>query len=117
RAPAFGLPNALNPAVASLGSDPMNAPTLASPETVSGVVLGTVAYMAPEQARGLAVDERADIWALGVVIYEMLTGFRPFEGKSSSDTLAAVLRQNIHWAQLPHDTPEEFGRLARRCLH
>jgi Tol biopolymer transport system component len=112
----FGLAKALNPAGGSFGSDPMNSPTLATPATVSGVVLGTVAYMAPEQARGMAVDERADIWALGVVIYEMLTGFRPFEGKSSSDTLAAVLRQNVHWAQLPRDTPDELRRLLRRCL-
>lgn len=111
----FGLAKALNPA-ADLSPSALNSPAFASPATLTGVILGTAAYMSPEQARGLPVDERADIWALGVVIYEMLTGERPFEGESISDTLAAVLRQDIHWVQLPRDTPDELRRLLRRCL-
>jgi Tol biopolymer transport system component len=86
------------------------------PKTLSGVVLGTAAYMAPEQARGEAVDARADIWALGVVIFEMLVGERPFRGETTTDTLAAVLRQDVHWVQLPRETPDELRRLIRRCL-
>ena len=81
-----------------------------------GVVLGTVAYMAPEQARGKAVDKRSDIWAFGVVVYEMLTGHRPFEGETVSDTIAAVLRGEIDWTRLPAETPDELRRLLRRCL-
>ena len=73
----------------------MNSPTLTARATQMGVILGTAAYMAPEQARGKAVDKRADIWAFGVVLYEMLTGRRAFEGEEISDVLAAVLRQDI----------------------
>jgi Tol biopolymer transport system component len=112
----FGLAKALTPLGAHVGAGPTMSPPFANPATLSGVVLGTAAYMAPEQARGMAVDERADIRALGVVIYEMLTGHRPFEGKTISDTIAAVLRQDIHWVQLPHGTPDELRRLLRRCL-
>ena len=72
--------------------------------------------MAPEQARGQPVDKRIDIWAFGVVLYEMLTGRRPFEGQTLSDTVAAVLRQEIDWTRLPADTPDDLRRLLRRCL-
>jgi eukaryotic-like serine/threonine-protein kinase len=112
----FGLAKALNRLGGPPGPAAMNSPSLAEPLTLSGVVLGTGPYMAPEQARGLPVDERADIWALGVVIYEMLAGHRPFDGKTNSDTIAAVLRQDILWVQLPRDTPDELRRLIRRCL-
>jgi eukaryotic-like serine/threonine-protein kinase len=106
----FGLAKALNPLAENL------SPDLVHPATISGVVLGTAAYMAPEQARGLPVDERADIWALGVVLYEMLTGRLPFEGDTISDRIAAVLREDIKWTHLPADTPNELRRLLRRCL-
>jgi serine/threonine-protein kinase len=112
----FGLAKALSPLGGPLGANAMSPQAFAHPATVAGVVLGTVAYMAPEQARGVAVDARADIWAFGVVMYEMLAGHRPFQGETTSDTIAAVLRQDIHWAQLPHETPDELRRLLRRCL-
>jgi len=112
----FGLAKALNPLVALLDSAGHDTPAFANPVTESGVVLGTPAYMAPEQARCTAVDLRADLWALGVVLYEMLAGERPFQGATTSDTLAAVLRQDVQYAQLPRDTPEEVRRLIRRCL-
>jgi hypothetical protein len=72
--------------------------------------------MSPEQARAQAVDKRTDIWALGVVFFEMLSGRRPFEGETTSDTIAAVLREEIDWTQIPRDTPDELVRLIRRCL-
>ncbi|HSP91428.1 MAG TPA: serine/threonine-protein kinase, partial [Vicinamibacterales bacterium] len=84
--------------------------------TAMGMILGTAAYMAPEQARGKAVDRRADIWAFGVVLYEMLTGRRMFEGEDTSDILAAVLRQDIDWSALPAATPPAVRRLLRRCI-
>jgi eukaryotic-like serine/threonine-protein kinase len=108
----FGLAKALT----ALGPGAIGSAILANSATVSGVILGTPAYMAPEQTRGIGVDERADIWALGVVIYEMLTGHRPFDGKTTSDTIAAVLTQDIQWGRLPLDTPDELRRLLRRCL-
>ena len=84
--------------------------------TQLGVILGTAAYMAPEQARGGAVDKRADIWAFGVVLYEMLTGKSLFAGPTVSDTLAGVLKTEIDWKALPSETPTEIRRLLRRCL-
>ena len=81
-----------------------------------GVVLGTAAYMAPEQAKGQLVDKRADIWAFGLVLYEMLTGARPFTGDDASEVLAAILRQEIDWAPLPAATPPGIRQLLRRCL-
>ncbi len=80
------------------------------------VILGTAAYMAPEQAKGKPADKRSDIWAFGCVLYEMLTGARAFAGEDVSDTLAAVLRGEPDWRSLPAETPASIRRLLRRCL-
>ena len=82
-------------------SNPANSPTLTISPTRAGMILGTAAYMSPEQARGKVVDKRADIWAFGVVVFEMLTGKRLFEGETVSDTLAQVLTKEPDWAQVP----------------
>jgi serine/threonine-protein kinase len=84
--------------------------------TQRGVILGTAAYMSPEQARGKAVDRRTDIWAFGCVLYEMLTGTKTFRGDDITDTLTAILRDEPEWSALPGDTPEFVRRLLRRCL-
>ena len=81
-----------------------------------GVIMGTAAYMAPEQAKGRPVDRRADIWAFGVVLYEMLTGRRGYEAEDISDTLAAVLTRDVDWQALPADTPARLRGLVRDCL-
>ncbi|MDQ1348714.1 MAG: eukaryotic-like serine/threonine-protein kinase, partial [Acidobacteriota bacterium] len=95
----------------------MNSPTLTAVHgTQLGMILGTAAYMAPEQARGAAVDKRADIWAFGVLLHEMLTGVRLFEGESVVDTLSAVMRQEIDLNRLPAGTPGAIRQLLRRCL-
>jgi serine/threonine protein kinase len=114
----FGLAKALASAssIADASSDPMNSPTLTAYGTQMGVILGTAAYMSPEQAKGRVVDRRADIWAFGAVLYEMLSGQRAFRGEDTSDTLAAVLRQDVDWTALPADTPAAIRRLIRRCL-
>jgi serine/threonine protein kinase len=113
----FGLAKALDPLSGrALDSAVMNSPTFANPVTQTGVILGTAAYMAPEQARGKVVDERAEIWALGVVLYEMIAGRRPFDGETTSETIAAVLREEIDWTCLPEETPDSVRRLLRRCL-
>jgi hypothetical protein len=92
-----------------------HSPTLAAHGTAAGVILGTAAYMSPEQARGKSVDRRADIWAFGVILWEMLTGRRLFAGETVSDTLAAVLRAELEWKELPA-LPPALDRLLRRCL-
>ncbi|HET9369195.1 MAG TPA: protein kinase [Vicinamibacterales bacterium] len=96
--------------------DQSQLPTMTSDDTELGTVLGTAAYMSPEQARGLAVDKRTDIWAFGCVLYEMLTGRRPFPGATPSDAIAAILEREPDWQALPPDTPAEIRRLLRRCL-
>ena len=112
----FGLAKALEPAAASTPAA-MNSPTITTPAmTQAGMILGTAAYMAPEQARGKSVDKRADIWAFGCVVYEMLTGQRAFAGDEMSDVLAAVLRQALDWSVLPAATPSRVRRLLVRCL-
>ena len=96
--------------------DPEASPTLTMQGTVAGQILGTAAYMSPEQTRGRTVDKRADIWAFGVVLYEMLCGRRLFGGQTLSDTLAGVLETPPDWSLLPAETPESIRRLLRRCL-
>ena len=110
----FGLAKAL----ATDGSSPdiTSSPTMTAAATQAGVVLGTAAYMSPEQARGKPVDERADIWAFATVLYEMLTGRKAFEGETVSDTLAAILTKEPDWSALPADTPASVRRVLRRCL-
>ena len=84
--------------------------------TMAGMILGTAAYMSPEQAKGRAADKRSDIWAFGCVLYEMLTGRRAFEGDDVSDTLAAIVRGEPDWGALSSDTPPRIDRLLRLCL-
>jgi len=111
----FGLAKALAPEGAS-ATDAMRSPTLTARATQMGMVIGTAAYMSPEQARGKAVDRRADIWAFGVVLFEMLTGGRAFEGDDISETLASVLKSEPNWTAIPPDLPAPIRRLLRRCL-
>jgi Protein kinase domain len=112
----FGLAKAMEPARASSPSMSIS-PTITTPAmTQAGTILGTAAYMSPEQARGIDVDKRTDLWAFGVVLWEMLTGKRLFEGATVSDAIAAVLRAEPPWATLPSDTPALIQRLLRRCL-
>jgi serine/threonine-protein kinase len=116
----FGLAKAMDPAGTASGgasaSQLAQSPTLTLGGTAMGVILGTAAYMAPEQAKGLPVDKRADIWAFGVILYEMLSGRRLFSGDSVPETLASVLRNEIDFAALPAGLPREIGLLLRRCL-
>jgi Tol biopolymer transport system component len=91
-------------------------PTITAAMTQAGAILGTAAYMSPEQARGASVDRRADIWAFGVILFEMLTGTRLFQGETMSDTLAAVLRAEPDWDLLPVDEHPALCRLIERCL-
>jgi len=93
-----------------------SSPTLTVSPTRVGTILGTAAYMSPEQVRGAAVDRRSDVWAFGVVLYEMLAGKRMFRGESVSDILAAVLRGEPDWSALPGDAPPRIRGLLRRCL-
>ncbi len=111
----FGLAKVFDPAALHSGSA-TNSPTISVHATQAGVILGTAAYMAPEQARGKLVDRRADLWAYGVVLYEMLCGGRLFRGEEITDTLALVLTKEPDWTALPPDTPEPIRRLLRRCL-
>jgi Tol biopolymer transport system component/tRNA A-37 threonylcarbamoyl transferase component Bud32 len=113
----FGLAKALEgERAASSAAELADSPTLSAAVTQEGVILGTAAYMAPEQARGKAVDRRADIWAFGAVLYEMLTGRQAFAGESTSDILAAVLRTEPDLGLLPAATPGALRRLVERCL-
>lgn len=110
----FGLAKALEGDVSAV--DISTSPTLSHAATQAGILLGTAAYMSPEQARGKKVDRRADIWAFGAVLYEMLTGRAAFIGETISDTLAAVIRGEPDWSALPEYLPPAINRLLRRCL-
>jgi Tol biopolymer transport system component len=112
----FGLAKAMEPTGVALPSV-SQPPTITTPVmTQAGMILGTAAYMSPEQARGATVDKRADLWAFGVVLWEMLTGMRLFEGATVSDTLASVLKSEPEWQALAQTTPSAVRRLLRRCL-
>src|SRR5262249_18808062 len=113
----FGLAKALE-ASATASDSVMNSPTITSPALMTGlgVILGTAAYMSPEQAKGRVADRRSDVWAFGCVLYEMLTGKRPFEGEDVSDTLALILTREPDWSALPPTAPPSFVGLLKRCL-
>lgn len=110
----FGLGKALE-SDATAG-DISNSPTISYLATQAGIILGTAAYMSPEQAKGKAVDRRTDIWAFGCVLYEMLTGKHAFDGETVTDVLAAVVRAEPEWSQLPTSTPDRIRELLRLCL-
>ena len=114
----FGLAKALGQDLKTSGpQDLVNSPTITSPAmTMRGVILGTAAYMSPEQAKGKAVDKRADIWAFGCVLYEMLTGRRTFAGDDVTDIITSVMRDTPDWAALPPATPGAIRILLRRCI-
>lgn len=113
----FGLAKALEDDREGSGSAMLSqSPTITGGMTGAHVILGTAAYMSPEQARGSAVDRRADIWAFGVILFEMLTGRRLFSGETVSDTLASVLMKETDWGVLPESAPPRLRKLIRRCL-
>jgi eukaryotic-like serine/threonine-protein kinase len=112
----FGLAKALEP-TGALSSSQSMSPTITTPAmTQAGMILGTAAYMSPEQARGRATDRRSDVWAFGAVLYEMLTGRRAFPGEDVTDTIAAVVRSEPDWAALGAEVPARVQRVLRLCL-
>ena len=110
----FGLAKAF--AGDAANDDPSNSPTLSAAATMQGTILGTAAYMSPEQARGKTCNKRTDIWAFGCVLYELLTGRQAFHGETTTEILAAVLRGEPDWQALPPPTPAQIRNLLRRCL-
>jgi serine/threonine protein kinase len=107
----FGLAKAMDPAGPS-SANAMNSPTISLHATQAGIILGTAAYMSPEQAKGKSADRRADVWAFGCVLFEMLTGKRAFGGDEVTDTLAFIITKDVDWSALPRSTP---GALRRGC--
>jgi eukaryotic-like serine/threonine-protein kinase len=110
----FGLAKAFEDGAAS--QDMSNSPTLSQAATMQGVILGTAAYMSPEQARGRAVNKATDIWAFGCVLYEMLCGHKAFDGEDVTEILASVVKTEPDWSRLPGATPQAIRVLLRRCL-
>jgi serine/threonine protein kinase len=110
----FGLAKALDPETSQ--ADISNSPTITQMATQSGIILGTAAYMSPEQAKGKPLDRRTDIWAFGCVFYEMLTAKAPFRGETITETLAAVIREEPDWTLLPRNTPPAIRGLLTRCM-
>jgi Tol biopolymer transport system component len=111
----FGLAKAFADEAAEISGDASLSPTLTM-ATRAGVILGTAAYMSPEQARGKAVDKRTDIWAFGCVLYEILTGRQAFPGETASDAIARILEREPDWQAIPHSTPPRVRDLLERCL-
>ena len=112
----FGLAKAFQPDASDVSASMSPTISLTAAATQMGMVIGTAAYMAPEQAKGKTVDKRADVWAFGAVLYEMLTGQKPFTGKDVSDTLAAVLRIDADFDALPAGTPPGLRQVLKACL-
>jgi Tol biopolymer transport system component len=113
----FGLAKAwAGEAGEGTSADLSHSPTLANTGTLAGVILGTAAYMSPEQAAGRPVDRRTDVWAFGVLLFEMLTGRPLFSGETASEVLAAVIKEEPDWSRLPRDLPRGVERLLKRCL-
>ena len=112
----FGLAKTLDRPANALGGSAAMSPTVSIGTTEAGIILGTAAYMSPEQATGKPADRRSDLWAFGVVVLEMLTGRSAFSGETVSDVLASVLKSEPDWSALPPDTPASIRRLLRRCL-
>ncbi len=110
----FGLARTME--FGSSSSDLANSPTLTAHATQLGVILGTAAYMSPEQAKGKAADRRADVWAFGVVLFEMITGQQLFQGDSAPEVMASVMKEEPDWSRLPANLPVPMRRLLRRCL-
>jgi serine/threonine-protein kinase len=110
----FGLAKAVEPEIST--EDASNSPTMSRMATQAGVLLGTAAYMSPEQAKGKTVDRRADIWAFGCVLYEMLTGTMAFQADTTTEILAAVIKEEPDWSRLPAATPTPIRVLLKRCL-
>jgi Tol biopolymer transport system component len=111
----FGLAKALQDNTSAQDSS-SNSPTLSIAATKAGIILGTAAYMSPEQAKGKTVDRRADIWSFGVVLFEMLSGRQPFVGETATDIMAAVVRAEPDWTMLPKNLPQRIRELLQRCL-
>ena len=112
----FGLAKALEGDPASRSGSASLSPTMTSAGTVAGTLIGTASYMSPEQARGRTVDRRADIWAFGAVLFEMLAGRKAFDGETVAEALASVLKTEPDWSALPPGTPSGVRRVLRRCL-
>ena len=114
----FGLAKLAHPEAAASHADVTASPTITSPAVMTGVgvLLGTAAYMSPEQAKGREADKRSDVWAFGCVLYEMLTGRRAFDGDDMTEVLGAVVRLDPDWEALPSDVPLPVRTLLHRCL-
>ena len=114
----FGLAKATEPPGSTAAAAVANSPTLTSPAMMTGVgvILGTAAYMSPEQAKGRVADKRSDVWAFGCVLYEMLTSRRAFDGEDMTDVLGAVVRLEPDWGALPTDVPQPIRMLLHSCL-
>ena len=112
----FGLAKAMGPVDERSGTEVANSPTITADFTRVGTILGTAAYMSPEQARGKPLDKRTDIWSFGCVLYECLGGQRPFEGETATDLIAKILECEPDWEALPASTPRHLRLLLRRCL-
>jgi len=112
----FGLAKAMSPDAASGTAGAMNSPTMSTRATEMGLILGTAAYMSPEQAKGKTADRRADVWAFGVVLFEMLTGRQAFTGETPSEVMASVMKEEPNWVIVPATLPAPIRRLLRRCL-